>query len=284
MLFARAAAVLPILAATASAQLIKIPFLNIGLLQPGALVTVDTIINLFDPGAGCGQDATVGVKTNLLGLVRICACVNALAIDPIITIGGSEQACPTCSDPNASPSCGSGKCICVCNSGFYADGATGKCLPVSSCPSPNTLTSNGDGTFTCNCVAPYMVNSSGVCVLGASQRARSRSRRHDRTAREFGKRSHGAGQQVYAPAPSEESHVSCPEGETACPLASGGFECVDTTNSLTACGGCPGPYGPGQDCLAIPGALNVQCADSKCIVGSCFRGWRFDASGNGRCE
>ena len=124
--------------------------------------------------------------------------------------------------------------------------------------------------------------------------------------------------------------MSCPEGETACPLASGefpsliipssqhapetdsaglspegGFECVDTTNSLTACGGCPGPYGPGQDCLAIPGALNVQCADSKCIVGelydcsapvrtefdafrsstgSCFRGWRFDASGNGRCE
>lgn len=78
MLFARAAAVLPLLAATASAQLIKIPFLNIGLLQPvrypllprsqlacgltdletssslrqGALVTVDTIINLFDPGAG----------------------------------------------------------------------------------------------------------------------------------------------------------------------------------------------------------------------------------------
>lgn len=175
--------------------------------------------------------------------MRVCACVNALAIDPIVTIGGSEQACPTvrelasvsfclclvltlpgvrqCSDPNASPSCGSGKCICVCNSGFYADSATGKCLPTNSCPSPNTLTSNGDGTFTCNCVAPYMVNSSGVCVLGASQRARSRSRRHDRTAREFGKRSHGAGQQVYAPAPSEESHVSCPEGETACPLASG---------------------------------------------------------------
>jgi hypothetical protein len=50
-------------------------------------------------------------------------------------------------------------------------------------------------------------------------------------------------------------------------LQQGGFECVDTTNSLTACGGCPGPYGPGQDCLAIPGALNVQCADSKCIVG-----------------
>ena len=44
--------------------------------------------------SGCGQDATVGVKTNLLGLVRVCACVNALAIDPIITIGGSEQACP----------------------------------------------------------------------------------------------------------------------------------------------------------------------------------------------
>lgn len=47
----------------------------------------------------------------------------------------------------------------------------------------------------------------------------------------------------------------------------GGFECVDTTNSLSACGGCPGPEGNGQDCLAIPGALNVQCADSKCIVG-----------------
>ncbi|GAA5872203.1 hypothetical protein JCM3774_002293 [Rhodotorula dairenensis] len=283
MLFSRALAVLPLLAASASAALIELPFLNIDLLQPGALVTVDTILNLFDPGAGCGAGATVGVKTNLLGLVRICACVNALAIDPIVTIGGSEQACPTCADPNASPSCGSGKCICVCNRGFYADQATGKCLPTNAC-APDALVSNGNGAFTCNCLLPSRLNADGVCVLGASQRARSRSRRHERTAREFGNKGHGTGQKVYAPAASGEAHMSCPEGETACPLASGGFECIDTTNSLTACGGCPGPYGPGQDCLAIPGALNVQCADSKCIVGSCFKGWRFVGSGHGRCE
>lgn len=122
----------------------------------------------------------------------------------------------------------------MCNSGFYADKATGKCLSTSSCPSPNTLTSNGDGTFTCNCVAPYKVNSNGVCALGASQRARSRSRRHDRTAREFGKRSHGAGQQVYAPAASGEPSMSCPEGETACPLASGEFPYIS----------CPYSFGP----------------------------------------
>lgn len=53
-----------------------------------------TLTGSFAP-LGCGKGATVGVKTNLLGLVRVCACVNAAAINPILTIGGSEQACPS---------------------------------------------------------------------------------------------------------------------------------------------------------------------------------------------
>ncbi|GAA5983201.1 hypothetical protein JCM10908_000193 [Rhodotorula pacifica] len=287
MHFTRALLALPLLAAGATAQLVNIPTLNIGLGQNGALLTLDVIANLFNPGAGCGPGNAVGVTTTaLLGLplVKICACVNLANVGPILAIGTSQQSCNTCADPNATPGCGGGTCVCVCNTGFYSDRATGRCLPINSCTSPNVLTDNNDGTFTCTCVSPYQLNSNGVCTLGGSQRARSRSRRHERQAREFGNRAHGAGQQVYAPSASGETNMSCPEGETACPLASGGFECIDITNSLTACGGCPGPYGPGQDCLAIPGALNVQCAQSKCIVGSCFRGWRYDASGNGRCE
>ncbi|BGP55692.1 hypothetical protein JCM8202v2_003299 [Rhodotorula sphaerocarpa] len=265
------------------AQIVSIPGLDIGLLQNGSLVTIGAYANLLG-GGDCGPDSTVAVSTKILGLVKVCACVNVAQLGPILGIGGAllgnNQACPPCPD-NASAVCGAGKCACQCNSGYYA-GPNDVCLPASLCPAPNTVDPT---TNTCSCVSPYQSNGSGGCVLAGSQRARSR--RHRQQRRDFGK-GHGAGQQVYAPASSEggnaSSQMSCPRGETACPLASGGFECVDTTNSLSACGGCPGPEGNGQDCLAIPGALNVQCADSKCIVGSCFRGWHYDATGNGRCQ
>lgn len=123
---------------------------------------------------------------------------------------------PQCPD-NASAVCGAGKCACQCNSGYYA-GPNDVCLPASLCPAPNTVDPT---TNTCSCVSPYQSNGSGGCVLAGSQRARSR--RHRQQRRDFGK-GHGAGQQVYAPVSSEggnASQMSCPRGETACPLASG---------------------------------------------------------------
>ncbi|POY70456.1 hypothetical protein BMF94_6524 [Rhodotorula taiwanensis] len=280
MRFFRNCAVLPLLFAGAMAQIISIPGLDIGLLQDGALISIGAFANLLG-GGSCSAGSTLAVSTTLIGLVRICACVNVLELGPVLGIFGavlgSNDACPPC-PANAQAVCGAGKCACQCASGFYA-GPDGTCLPASSCPSPNTVNPTLN---VCVCVAGFVSDGAGACIaIGASGRARSR-RHHQR--RDFGKAGHLAGQQVYAPATAGAASASCPRGETACPLASGGFECVDTTNSLTACGGCPSPNGPGEDCLAIPGALNVQCADSKCIVGSCFKGWHFNASGNGRCE
>ena len=76
---------------------------------------------------------------------------------------------------------------------------------------------------------------------------------------------------------------ACPDDETACPLRSGAFECVDTTSDLASCGGCVGlkGTGAGENCLAIPGALQVECFQSKCHVASCFKGWVFDGH---RCK
>ncbi|GAA5973809.1 hypothetical protein JCM21900_001038, partial [Sporobolomyces salmonicolor] len=170
---------------------------------------------------------------------------------------------------NAQAICGgAGVCACACDSNYYAT-ADGSCAPFADCVSPNTYIS--EGTYsTCNCAAGYMDNGNGGCALAPS--ARARSRRSVKLP----------GQEAFFPQSSEsraKAAMSCPGGETACPLASGGFECIDTT-SLDSCGGCVGAGFAGENCLAIPGALAVACSESRCHVGSCFAGWTFY---DGRC-
>jgi hypothetical protein len=64
----------------------------------------------------------------------------------------------------------------------------------------------------------------------------------------------------------------CSGGAELCPVpAAKGFECVDTSTSLEACGACP--FQPGSvDCTAIPGVAGVQCVHGECRVESCVRG------------
>ncbi|GAA6053188.1 hypothetical protein JCM3770_000016 [Rhodotorula araucariae] len=259
--------ILPFVFSSVAAQLISIPGLDIGLLRNGALLDLNLVGNLL--GGGSCPDATVGVRTSLLGLIRVCACVN------VLRLGSTDTACPPCT-ANASPVCGgSGTCACSCNSGFFAT-QSGACVPNTNCRAPNTLT-QVDTYSVCTCAAGYVSDGAGGCVLTPSSRARTRHRRG------LGGMRHHTGQDVFAPQSSERLvRQTCPDGETACPLPSGDYECVDTT-SLSSCGGCVGNGGSGRNCLAIPGALSVQCLDSKCHVGSCFKGWRHLRDGNGRC-
>ncbi|CEQ42470.1 SPOSA6832_04299 [Sporobolomyces salmonicolor] len=248
--------------------------LDIGLLQDGALVNLNAFGNILADGS-C-PDANVGVEATVLGLVNVCACVNVL--------DAAAGACPD----NAQPICGgAGVCACACDSNYYAvrlpfcrharallipfslQTADGTCAAFADCVSPNVYTS--EGTYSvCTCAAGYRDNGAGGCALAPS--ARARSRRSVKLP----------GQEAFFPQSSEsraKAGMSCPDGETACPLTSGGFECIDTT-SLDSCGGCVGAGFAGENCLAIPGALAVACRDARCHVGSCFAGWTFD---NGRC-
>lgn len=231
------------------------------------MVTVGLYGNLL--GTNSCPASNVGVRASLLGLIKVCACVN------VLNPGSGSSACPAC-PAHASPVCGgSGTCACQCNSGFYAT-SSGTCIANSRCPAPNTLTSTSTSA-TCICAAGYISDGAGGCVLTPS--ARVRAARHRRSFPMH------HGQAVFAPSTSESRApaFACPDNETACPLQSGGFECIDTSSSLSACGGCVGLGQSGQNCLAIPGALNVQCLDSKCHVGSCFKGWTHTKDGNGSC-
>ncbi|CAE6380887.1 unnamed protein product [Rhizoctonia solani] len=62
--------------------------------------------------------------------------------------------------------------------------------------------------------------------------------------------------------------TTCPYGTTLCEVKSGrgGFECVDTLNSLETCGGCD------NDCSSLGGTNEVQCLKGQCVIKSCAPG------------
>ncbi|THH34019.1 hypothetical protein EUX98_g84 [Antrodiella citrinella] len=77
----------------------------------------------------------------------------------------------------------------------------------------------------------------------------------------------------------------CPNGHEACPIQgasglTGDYECLDTTQELTSCGGCAS-LGAGQDCTAIAGAWNVKCDVSQggCKVLTCTAGYKVGVDG-----
>ncbi|GAA6026003.1 hypothetical protein JCM11491_001998 [Sporobolomyces phaffii] len=254
--------------------------LDVGLLKNGALVNIDAFANVL--GSGDCPSANVGVQAAVLGLVKACVCVNLLHNGLL----GSQKPCPAC-PAGATPICGGAKCSCACNPGSYADHATGTCIPTSNCiGTGGALLNYDDGTSSCQCTSPKVVTSTGSCALPPSARAR----RHRRNVASGPHAAHA--QSVFVPSTSEPiaksappapkllSSEHCPLNEQACPLSSGGVECLDTQTSLTSCGGCVGEGGNGTNCLSIPGALGVECQAGQCVVASCFRGWTHK---NGKC-
>ncbi|GAA5901026.1 uncharacterized protein JCM6883_004726 [Sporobolomyces salmoneus] len=245
-------------ALTSSAQLLDLD-LDLGLLQDGALVTADVFADALTE-TSC-PDGNIGIVANVLDLVRVCGCVSLLNLAP------GQSVCPEC-PTGSSAICGRGNCACACDEGAVADSTTGTCLPEDDCTnSGGSLQSNEDGTFVCVCAAPglSLSTTTGACVLAPSAAARRNRRNFVFNTPSYPFTSGG------------NSAKFCPENETACPNGNS-FECVDTRDSLTACGGCPGQGG--EDCLEIPGALNVQCSNSKCRVASCFAGYTLS---HGRC-
>lgn len=121
------------------------------------------------------------------------------------------------------------------------------CIPRNTCEAPNVITPvNGGVTSTCTCAAGYISNGAGGCVLASSARARmSRKQKkavvpkHPHAARAVAAHQEVfrplAGAAVATPKTSERIKNSCPTGETACALPSGGFECLDVTSSLMSC-------------------------------------------------
>ncbi|KAG8690260.1 hypothetical protein FRC11_012854, partial [Ceratobasidium sp. 423] len=71
--------------------------------------------------------------------------------------------------------------------------------------------------------------------------------------------------------------TACPYGTTRCEVKSGrgGFECVDTLNSLETCGGCD------SDCSLLDGTNEVQCFKGHCVIKSCSPGYDLTPRGDG---
>ncbi|GAA5967916.1 hypothetical protein JCM11641_005807 [Rhodosporidiobolus odoratus] len=218
-------------------------------------------------GSTCTGNAVLGVQAevSLLNILHLCVCLD------VISLGDShKKACPKC-PANSEAICGSGQCGCKCSAGYFADPSHG-CLPIQTCTSTGGHIRRGDdGTSTCQCPSPFVASSNGGCALPASARARRLARSQEQLAL----RSPAQDASVV-----EEDAFKCPSGERACPIGNfGGWECIDTSNELESCGGCPGERSS-VNCLAQAGAENVACIESQCVISSCFPGFRLL---NGRC-
>ncbi|GAA5826226.1 hypothetical protein JCM3770_006113 [Rhodotorula araucariae] len=155
---------------------------------------------------------------------------------------------------------------------FWPSGATGICrnsqCQTTGCPSGYSLIR-------------------GVCVKQtASQRARVHQN-HKKDAIQHAKKTlcPGAneeacpilGSAIYEQA--VEHHFQAASEFSGVMLGAGGYECLDTTQSLESCGGCAST-GEGVDCTKIRGAQGVGCETGKCVVFSCEQGWRPSPDGD----
>lgn len=73
---------------------------------------------------------------------------------------------------------------------------------------------------------------------------------------------------------SEVDRKHCPHNEIACPMKSGGFECLDPEVTLDSCGGCAS-LGTGLDCRNITGTEEVGCNAGICVVLTCQKGFKL---------
>ncbi|SCZ98803.1 BZ3500_MvSof-1268-A1-R1_Chr3-1g05631 [Microbotryum saponariae] len=208
----------------------------------------------------CG--AIGNICSPLGSLPSICSnsqCYASACLPGFELIAGVCYKIDTTSNVN---NCGALGAVCS----FYPVGASGVCT-------------NSKCVIT-TCPANYSLSTSGVCVAAAvSQRPRVAKRK-------------------------VVKRTPCPKGETPCPIKAsasfelavtqhftvphdeytgifaglGGYECLDTRESLESCGGCSSTD-EGQDCTVIKGGLGVGCDNGSCVVFSCKEGWKSNARG-----
>ncbi|GAA5887770.1 hypothetical protein JCM6882_000747 [Rhodosporidiobolus microsporus] len=232
-----------------------------------ALLDLDVLGTILGPQQ-CTGNAVVGIQAEVsVGkLLHLCVCVEVLGL-----ADSRKSACPAC-PANADPICGSGSCGCKCRDGYFAHPKHG-CLPIDTCTSSGGhIRRRNDGTSVCKCPSPFVPNNAGGCSLPPSARAR----RYARQAPQVSLRNRDSDEAALV----EGDAYRCPSGERACPVGSNGsWECVDVTNELESCGGCPGEPSS-VNCLSISGVENVACVESQCMISSCLTGYRHL---NGRC-
>ncbi|BGP16601.1 hypothetical protein JCM10213_000484 [Rhodosporidiobolus nylandii] len=258
-----------LLDATATVKSGSTDLANVNVLSgKNALIDLDVTGAVL--GSSCTGNAVLGVQAevSLLNILHLCVCLDVISLGG--PLGGTP--CPEC-PANAEPICGSGQCGCKCQEGFFADPVNG-CLPIKTCTSTGGhIRRNTDGTSTCQCPSPFIASPAGGCTLPASARAR----RYARSQEQLHLSSRDAAGKASLV---EEDAYKCPAGERACPIGQlGGWECMDVSNELESCGGCPGER-TSSNCLTLPGAENVACIESQCIIASCMPGFRLL---NGRC-
>ncbi|KAG0146625.1 hypothetical protein CROQUDRAFT_92447 [Cronartium quercuum f. sp. fusiforme G11] len=157
----------------------------------------------------------------------------------------------------------SGSCTIACYNNLVLNQAGDNCV----CPPTMHLE---QVHARCVCRSPYVL-SNGKCVLPPSQRAQHHSSGHKKRSM--------IPQTPIGPEllhgkylRTEKDMFHCPPSEIACPLPSGGFECLDPEFSLDSCGGCSSD-GTGADCWQIEGASGVGCNAGSCLVFSCLSGF-----------
>jgi len=74
----------------------------------------------------------------------------------------------------------------------------------------------------------------------------------------------------------------CPAGHQACEVSLGSgrgsvLECVNTSEDITSCGGCPGS-GTGVDCTLWDDVAEAKCQRGRCVY-TCPKGWKMGEDG-----
>ncbi|KAI5476047.1 hypothetical protein MNV49_000476 [Pseudohyphozyma bogoriensis] len=241
-------------------------------IAPSALSSLDTVKLASCTAAGAVLAAYSMASTSTYR----CDCTDAATVDASSSYTTCPTACTVTSEGDdftavsaACDSCTTEACQEAVKNVYVTT--------YAQCPDTGSAlgTVMGSGDFDCSCgeynvdytFSPCPTSTNGVttytlsidgtdCVLGASGGAAERARRR----------------RAQLSLDDTFSRRHCRrDGTTACPLNGGGYECVDTNNSLETCGGCSLSTG-GVDCSAIPFVSDVECSEGVCVIGACMPG------------
>ncbi|KAG8893411.1 hypothetical protein FRB99_001962 [Tulasnella sp. 403] len=183
---------------------------------------------------------------------------------------GSSQ-CSPCGQGSFSSYSGATKC-CKCCAGFYTNKSRGadKC---NQCPSGFPFSGPGTSNIGgCHHNHRRGTSSGNSCSIGG--------RNHDQCPNPE------CGPEPSHKPKAKRSDSSCPKGSKLCPRLSGtgGNQCVNVANDAESCGGCVGfdslgNDDTGRDCTAIPAVSVSRCVRGQCVIDTCRKGYKLNATG-----